>query len=212
MIKANAIGDSITYGVFTGENDDSPKSFPEKTWFKIVCEEMGFDVSRNYSVSGISVSSLTTVNPGGAICLSFAKMDDDADIIFIAGGTNDYGTDVPIGSKEDKEDISFYGALDVLCRGLNEKYPKAEKVYIVPIKRRGEGPNAKGFTLAQYRTAIKEVAGERYGYFIIDGEAFGFEPETEEGRKRYMLDGLHPNNQGHILYAKRVCEKLKELL
>lgn len=212
MIKANAIGDSITYGVFTGENDNCPKSRPEKTWFTLVCETFGFEEMRNYAVSGVSVSGLTTVNPGGAISKTYVRMNDDADIVFVAAGTNDFGTGVPVGSGEDREDVSFYGALDVLCRGLNEKYSTAKKVYIVPIKREKEGPTPKGYTLDDYRNAIKEVAGERYGFYIIDGKSFGFEPETPEGRKKYMLDGLHPNDAGHKLYAERVIEKLKDIL
>lgn len=38
-------------------------------------------------------------------------MDDDADIIFVLGGTNDYWSNVQLGSMSDDTDTTFYGAL-----------------------------------------------------------------------------------------------------
>lgn len=211
-MRAVVIGDSITYGVFTGPNDDCPKSRPEKTWFDSFCDAMNITEHNNYSVSGISVSRMTNVNPNGAISNKYRDMHDFADYVFISGGTNDYGTNVPVGTSNDTEDVSFYGALDLLCRGLKEKYKEASVIFIVPIKRRWEDKkNEVGAILDDYRNAIKKVAGERYGFYIIDGKDFGFDPDSEEGRKRHMLDGLHPNEEGHFLYAQKVIENFKDM-
>ena len=55
---------------------------------------------------------------------------------------------------------------------------------------------------------IKKIAGENFGFTVLNGESFGFEPENESYREAYMLDGLHPNGQGHVIYAQKVAEAI----
>ena len=81
--------------------------------------------------------------------------------MFIAMGTNDFGTDVPLGIPDDREDVSFYGALDVVCRKLKTLYEKCGVVFITPIRRFDESANKQGKRLNDYRVAIKEVAFHR---------------------------------------------------
>ncbi len=129
-IKMNAIGDSITRGTYTAHGDMYPTSLAEKPWCSVVGEKLGFESVENYGINGTSISSESPVNTDEAFSLRFDKMRDDANLVVVAGGTNDFGTNVKLGTADDTEDVSFCGGLRLLCKGLKEKYPSAKVVFI----------------------------------------------------------------------------------
>ena len=102
----NFIGDSITYGAYTPVGGSSPNKRAEKRYCEIACERLGA-TCRNYGVSGISISSTSYQSPTGAISLRYSSMDAATDMVVIAGGTNDYGTGVALGTIADTTDVSF---------------------------------------------------------------------------------------------------------
>ena len=122
-INMNAIGDSITRGTYTAQGESFPVSIAEKPWCSVVAEKLGFENVENYGINGTSISSTSSVNTENAFSLRFDKMRDDANLVVVAGGTNDFGTNVKLGSANDTHDVSFCGGLHVLCKGLKEKYP-----------------------------------------------------------------------------------------
>lgn len=207
-IKANVIGDSITYGAYTGPDDVCPASVAEKPWCVVAAEILSFSCIRNYGSSGTSVSRTTSVLPERAFSLRYVEMDSDADLIIAAGGTNDFGTAVVLGSYEDTADISFCGALNVFCKGLKEKYPKSAIVFITPINRSDETYNANGNSLQEYRRAIREIAGQKFGFNVIDGENLGIAGNTE----LFLSDGCHPTPKAHEMLGNNIAIQLAVIL
>ena len=207
--KINFIGDSITYGAYTPVGGGSHQR-AEKRYCEVACEILGA-TCRNYGSSGTSISSTTYQTPTAAFSRRYTTMDNDADMVVVVGGTNDYGTNVALGSIADTEDISFYGALNVLCKGLVEKYPGKRIVFITPFHRANEGTNSAGFTLAQYRQAIFDVARDVYGFAVLDGWTVGLSPKNPTIKAEYIVDGLHPNPPGHELIGKSVAHMLNAL-
>lgn len=55
-------------------------------------------------------------------------MSDDADMVIVFGGTNDFGTEIPLGTMSDCIQSTFYGALHVLLTSLINKYI-ASRIY-----------------------------------------------------------------------------------
>lgn len=201
-----AIGDSITKGTYTSDTDTGANSVAEKPFAAIVAEALGYDFI-NCGMNGTSVSRTARVFPEHAMSIRIERVED-ADILLVAAGTNDYGGCVELGSSEDRDDVSFYGGLDVFFRGIKAK--NFEKVIVVtPIPRQDEEKNTKGYTLEDYRCAIEERTKE-YGFFLIDGRGVPIDPSTAEGRRLHMRDGLHPNALGHRVYAEYVLERLRE--
>lgn len=207
--KINFIGDSITYGAYTPVGGGSHQR-AEKRYCEVACEILGA-TCRNYGSSGTSISSTTYQSPTAAFSRRYATMDNDADMVVVVGGTNDYGTNVVLGSIADTEDVSFYGALNVLCKGLAEKYPGKRIVFITPFHRANEGANSAGFTLAQYRQAIFDVARDVYGFAVLDGWAVGLSPKKPAIKAQYIVDGLHPNPPGHELIGQSVAHMLNAI-
>lgn len=206
--KAVAYGDSITRGTYTAIGDTCPASVVDKRWVDHVCDRLGLTLINNYAENGISVSSTSTVRSEDALSLQYVRMDDSADLVFIAIGTNDFGTDVKLGQLSDREDVSFYGGLDVLCRGLKAKYDKAGIVFVTPVKRRDENRNNLGHSLNEYGTAIKEVAHYRYGFKVVNGSDVPIELENEEFMKAHLLDGVHLDSVAHEMYGEFVTQEL----
>lgn len=203
----NFIGDSITYGAYTPVGGSSPNMRAEKRYCEIACERLGA-TCRNYGVSGISISSTSYQSPSSAISLRYTRMDNAADMVVIAGGTNDYGTGVALGTIADTTDVSFYGALHVLCSGLCEKYPGKRIVFVTPFHRSSEAANKAGATLAQYKQAIYDVARDEFGFAVLDGWAVGLSPKNAKVKAEYIVDGVHPNPIGHELIGASLAHML----
>lgn len=206
----NFIGDSITYGAYTPVGGSSPNKRAEKRYCEIACEKLGA-TCRNYGVSGISISSTSYQSPTGAISLRYSSMDAAADMVVIAGGTNDYGTGVALGTIADTTDVSFYGALHVLCSGLCEKYPGKRIVFLTPFHRSSEAANKVGATLAQYKQAIYDVARDEFGFVVLDGWTVGLSPKNAKVKAEYIVDGVHPNPIGHELIGASLARMLNAI-
>ena len=144
-------------------------------------------------------------------CARFSAMDDDADVIVVFGGTNDYGHgDAPFGTFSDRTPDTFCGAVHCLFRGLIEKYPTKPIVVITPLHRENDTvPNAlHGKTLKDYVDVIREGA-EMYSLPVLDLFAsFGVCPNIPAQKAAYCPDGLHPNDAGN----RKIAEKLKTFL
>ena len=204
------IGDSITKGTFTDIGQSSPNSVASPNFSDILKEKFGFAELFNYGINGTSISRTTYQFPELAMSIR-VKDTVDADVIIVAAGVNDYATDVELGKKDDREDVSFYGALNVLYSFLKENRKNSKIFIVTPIKRQNDGPNKKGYTFDEYREAIVYRAKE-FGFPVIDGYGLLIDPKTEEGRRKHILDGLHPNQEAHLLYGEYLYEQIKKML
>lgn len=206
--RAVVYGDSITYGAYTAEGDSCPASRAEKRWIEHVAEHFSFASLTNYAQSGISVSPASPVLPDRAILKQYGRMED-ADLVFIAAGTNDFGTDVPLGSEGDSCEDTFYGALELLCTGLREKYPSAGIIFITPIRRYDEKSNKLGLSLDDYRRAIHRVAYIGHGFTVIDGDKVPIRLDDPDFMKKHMLDGVHVDPETQKTYGELVISELE---
>jgi len=214
-LKINFLGDSITAG--------AAASCPENNYWNFLKREYGLAEARGYGIGGTRIAKQITPSAQAIydqdFCGRFDKMDDDADVVVVFGGTNDYGQgDAPIGTMEDRTPETFYGALHYLYTGLINKYPTATIVVMTPLHRldeynlRGEGNKAQdGEPLITYVNIIKEVAAY-YSLPLLDLWSMGgMQPNVPILREKFNPDGLHPNNEGHAKIAHRLAEFLKTL-
>lgn len=208
--KANIIGDSI----IKGENsDDGYKRMKDDNVASILMEEFGFNDVRNYGIGGSRISSHVT-NLNGIVD-RFNNMDNDADLIIIAGGTNDFGGDVQLGDLSDLTDnTKFKPALYNVLKGIQDKYPGKELYYITPAHRKDGKPdnaaNNVGLTLKDYVEACYEVC-ELLSVPVIDmWKELGFSPFNDTMKKKYMTDGLHPTIEGmRKYYGAKICKEIR---
>lgn len=192
------MGDSITYG--TGI------TYP---YHALVKDQLGLGRVNNYGVNGCSISASNGVSPSEAIATRYSQIKKEHDVVVIAGGTNDYSGSTPMGTLADTTDISFYGAMRVLCEGLINRFLGKKIIFVTPLHRATETVNSVGKTLTDYRNAIIEVC-LLYGIPTIDGFTLGFNSLTNF-KTTYMTDGLHPTQDGHIILGKAIANRMASI-
>lgn len=217
-IKINFLGDSITQGVGASSEDT--------VYHAVLKKEVGLAEARNYGISAtrfaLQTGNITRPKDDyvdvNSFCERYEQMDDDADVVVVFGGTNDYGHgDAEIGSFSDRTPETFYGACHYLFSGLIKKYLGKQIVIMTPLHRLGElavpptkEPGDFG-TLKEYVDIIREVA-EYYSLPVLDLFAeSGLQPAIKEIQENYIPDGLHPNDNGNAVIARKLKKFLERL-
>ncbi len=211
--KINFLGDSITEGCGTSS---------EAARFSSLIAEKYCAVSRNYGIAGTRIARQRQASAEPNWDKNFIDrvdiMDSDADIIVVFGGTNDFGHgDAPLGNMDSRSEYTFYGALHTLYTKLIEKYPESSIVVLTPIHRtsedniRGDGYKEPAGPLKTYVEIIREVA-EYYSLPVLDlFKVSGMQPKIPVIKEKYIPDGLHPNDAGHLILADKIGKFLEQL-
>ena len=200
-LKVGFLGDSIAQG--------AGASSPETTFVALFAAAHKDCTVKNYSIGGTKIASQINVRPACTAWDSIPfytrieQMDVDLDLVFIMGGTNDFGHgDAPMGKKgEVISTYTFYGALFSTVLMIQLRCPKAQVVIATPIHRHGEDnlavrPDGK-WSLKDYVDMEKTVA-EYLSVPVLDLWATsGIQPNVFDNYKKYTTDGLHPNDAGH---------------
>ena len=207
-LKINFLGDSITEG--------HGCSSVEKQFTSLIAAQYGA-VTRCYGIGGTRLAKQTKPSDNPRHDLDFpsrvAEMDPDADLIVVFGGTNDFGHgDAPFGEFSDRTADTFCGALHVLYTALLEKYPDKQIMVMTPLHRSSENiPNMHGKVLAEYVDMIRKAA-EYYSLPVLDLWAVsGIQPAVPVMKEKYMPDGLHPNDAGHVILTNKIAKFIENL-
>ena len=194
----NVLGDSITFGAKT-----------KVTYHAYLKEKLNIATVNNYGIAGntIAVNSNAT---GDGMCVRYENMNNNADIISVAGGVNDHGLNTPLGDISSIDNKTFYGALKILCEGLLTKYPLKTIFFITPMHYAnffsGDTTNSLKLPLTDYVDAIIEVC-RMYSIPVLDNYSnIGIYPKNSIQKSTYTADGLHPNEEGHKKMANEILK------
>ncbi len=199
-------------------------SFTSMNTYLVVLKELtGAKEVINYGVGGTTIAKRKKLL-GNQFDRDFigrvSEMQNDADVVLVFGGTNDYGHgDVPIGNNNDESEDTFCGCVNILVQSLLLKYPMARIVFITPTPRIGQdnpyGEDGKKDvplgTLEEYVIALKSVI-KRFSLPILDL----YNDEDFSLNNKYFWeyireDGLHPTDKGHTLLAQKISTFLEKL-
>lgn len=202
MLKINFLGDSITEGACATRRENC---FVELVGSMLNC------VSRNYGISGTRIAKQFHKEVSWDYLdyqIRAHGMNNDADYVFVMGGVNDFGHgDAPVYGKDDHDPYSFNGGFHNLCETLLEKFDKKKIKIILPLHSIDENPKytqpkCVGKKYEDYLNVLRKVSAE-YGLEVLDfQEIFGM-PKDNLPSDLYQ-DGLHPNDKGHLLFAKLI--------
>lgn len=230
-LKWNVMGDSIT-----------STNYARPNWWEIIGKKHNMTVN-NYGFSGTTLAHThdrhlwdkdwgkldateigyvqddpSTWHTGCCFVERYARMDDDADIITVMGGTNDGS--VQLGEWNDTRTDTFYGALNNLLQGLIDKYPDKVIAIFTPIqsancyKTNVANPSAEldkksatsTLSIQLRAEAIKRKA-KQYGIPCLD--LFSTSGISGYGNRKDAMfrpnDTLHPSELGNE-YMARVIE------
>ena len=210
----NFLGDSITQGAGTSCN--------EAIYHSLIKEKYGLKEARNYGIGGTRIArqtEITSLVRDKDFILRAGTMEP-ADVVVVFGGTNDFGNgQAPVGTFEDRDKRTFYGALHTLVQDLIKDYYDKTIVFITPLHRYNEDScigtwkpdGVEQRPLKDYVQAVRDVC-EYYSVPLLDlfasGELCG---NTPEWYLKYMPDGLHPNDEGHKILANKLGKFLENL-
>lgn len=189
--KVAFIGDSITQGRFakygTTLNWTTAKPFGA-----LVAEEACDVDYGNFGIGGALV-----FNSDWKSLYANCEKVSGYDVVFVCGGTNDYGNNV---SEED-----FINAYTYVVETLLSN--NTDVVVCTPIYRTSKtGKNTVGLTLLDYVDFEKEIA-ESHNLKVIDQYTL-----TNNSKFiNYLPDGLHPNEMGHRLMADNIIKEYDRL-
>jgi lysophospholipase L1-like esterase len=196
----DCLGDSITYG--------AGLSNPTAERWSTILSELTGATCNNYGVSGSKVSEIS-----GDAVQSFVERYssmDDADLVIIFGGTNDYWhAATEVGTLGNLDTSTFIGALSTIFVNLVAKSPITQIVFVFPYQQYYSGSSTradKGHgTFKAFRDAAKSVC-EFYSVPMLDlFSDSGFDViDSEVQRTALTSDGLHANKYGQIYLAKRI--------
>lgn len=198
----NVLGDSIT------ADADS--------YWRTIAEQKVFATARNYGIGGTSIARRTA--PEGVsnpdlytqdwIANRYKNMDNNADLITIAGGTNDF-KQVPLGTFDVRDDSTVYGATRDLIEGVVDKYPIAKIGFILPFHRYDSLATKNPYTFMTLRDALIECCNF-YGIPYFDSvnmlpvrfyNAANANAWSRVSGSTGLPDGLHPNTECHQVIA-----------
>ena len=207
--KAVFLGDSITEGLCI-----SGVTRPYPT---VLAEKLGFSSFVNYGVGGTQM----TGNSDDSFINRYQTMDNDADLVVVMGGTNDalFGSGSAwLGTINDvgQGNVSFYGGVDYLIKGLRAKYPSATIVFMTPMHyydKNGSptsGEKQTDIQFDQWAKAIEDVC-KRDGIPCIDFRNMcGLNPNFESQRNMYFQDKwVHYNQNGIDFAVERIYKQFE---
>ena len=212
----NVLGDSITQGAAASDYS--------RIYHQVLKELGGFKQVRSYGVGGTRIAR--QFHPSACadwdrdFILREKEMDKCADMVLVFGGTNDYGHgDAPFGEIGDSTAQTFCGACKVLFENLRADFPNATIIVLLPLRRLNED-NVYGEygnkaacvgTLEDYSNALKTIAGQ-FNFPVCNlREEPLLNPNDPELNEKYFGDGLHPNDAGHKILAKKIFAFMQQL-
>lgn len=216
----NFLGDSITEGIGVIDRENN-------RYDNILKRKYNLKAVRNYGISGTRYAhqSKPSEKPRYDLCFCGRAYDlnPDADIFVVYGGVNDYiHGDAPIGSWGDDTPATFYGAVRYLMNFLKTNFENKTIVFITSAHMYYKGvsdaqPSVRpckredALPLIGYINIVKQTAKE-FDIPVLDMfENLGIDPNKQEDREKYTIDGLHFNDEGHYFIANALGKFLESL-
>lgn len=203
------LGDSITEGC-------GVRNIAANRYDNVLKELCALKTVHNYGIGGTRIAHQFQPSEEARWDLHFCgraeKMELDADVVVVFGGTNDYGHgDAPFGALGDTDRGTYCGAVHWLMKRLVEMYPDKVIVFMTPARRVGDANASErpckqgtGRPLKAYAEVICQTA-KAFPVQVLDlYEQLGIDPNLQADRERYAPDGLHLNDEGHRILAGKL--------
>ena len=193
---------------FLGDSQTEVNGHKNKIYCDWVKEILGLSKANNYGISGTTIAK-KNASDNTAMCIRYANMDGNADLICVMGGVNDRWFNCQMGSFGDTDPITFYGAMETLCDGLLTKYPGKTIIFITPTEQNNSSCNSAnrtGYTPTDFANAMKKVCA-KYSIPVFDANTCsGIYPLNQANASIYTTDKLHLNNKGHEVLGNKLSK------
>ncbi len=172
----------------------------QDTWGSMTASQLAMASYENWGVSGSRMDEVLNVRK--------MKDFDALDLYGISAGTNDFGQQRPIGTRNDPPGAAtFWGAMRQIVFRVRQQRPNLRIFFMTPLHRADErSRSASGIPLYRYVDAIVSF-GKINKIPVFD--QYRLIPIKEGAIRDYLSDGLHPNICGGELISKGLVRFLR---
>lgn len=214
-IKWAAIGDSITYGVYSTGSDTTAVN-QNKCYIKRIADALGCETFTNLGVRGLGFVHAGNNSETLKDNVINATTWTDYNLVTIALGVNDYYGVSNIGTNESAAwDGTVYGNIRGAIEAINTANPKIKIIFITPFNMSKYGTSATHWAKDFSRNHVGKLKDVKnaiiywcdfYGIEYINETDYS--PINDLNITQYLLDGLHPSWDAHEMIARDLKNKI----
>lgn len=224
------IGDSITFGggnaglqhafrKYVSMNLNAPQQTFCQSGVSVTTGSGSFDwkgkTGENYDPTASGYAGLVGKLPKTETCFGARYLKEGVDIVVVELGTNDFWEGAPLGSVSDlTDDTTFYGAVEKTLTLLEDTYPNAQILWLLPFKNsRWTEPNSAGHTLVEYLIALKILCQTHQRVWVLDlFDKWYLDYDNQSVRNRFFNDQVHPSGNAHKCVAEAMIDKIRQII
>lgn len=144
--------------------------------------------------------------------LSLKMWADAVDIVVVELGTNDHWEQATLGSPTDlTEDTNFYGAVEKTLTLLEDTFPHAQIMWLLPFKNQ----NWKTSTvkMVDYLIALKILCQMHTRCWVLDlFDKWFLNYEDADVRSKFFRDSVHITGDAHKCVAESMIDKIRQII
>lgn len=144
--------------------------------------------------------------------LSLKMWADAVDIVVVELGTNDHWEQATLGSPTDlTEDTNFYGAVEKTLTLLEDTFPNAQIMWLLPFKNQ----NWKTSTvkMVDYLIALKILCQMHTRCWVLDlFDKWFLNYDDTDLRSKFFIDNVHITGNAHKCVAESMIDKIRQII
>lgn len=144
--------------------------------------------------------------------LSLKMWADAVDIVVVELGTNDHWEQATLGSPTDlTEDTNFYGAVEKTLTLLEDTFPHAQIMWLLPFKNQ----NWKTSTvkMVDYLIALKILCQMHTRCWVLDlFDKWFLNYDDTDLRSKFFIDNVHITGNAHKCVAESMIDKIRQII
>ena len=144
--------------------------------------------------------------------LSLKMWADAVDIVVVELGTNDHWEQATLGVPTDlTEDTNFYGAVEKTLTLLEDTFPHAQIMWLLPFKNQ----NWKTSTvkMVDYLIALKILCQMHTRCWVLDlFDKWFLNYDDADVRSKFFRDSVHITGDAHKCVAESMIDKIRQII
>lgn len=144
--------------------------------------------------------------------LSLAAWADAVDIVVVELGTNDHWEQAALGVQTDlTEDTNFYGAVEKTLILLEDTFPHAQILWMLPFKN--QKWKTSTVKLVDYLIALKILCQMHTRCWTLDlFDKWFLDYDDTDLRSKFFIDGVHITGNAHKCVAESMIDKIRQII
>lgn len=144
--------------------------------------------------------------------LSLAAWADAVDIVVVELGTNDHWEQATLGNPTDlTEDTNFYGAVEKTLTLLEDTFPHAQILWMLPFKN--QNWKTSKVKLVDYLIALKILCQTHTRCWVLDlFDKWFLDYDDTDLRSKFFIDNVHITGNAHKCVAESMIDKIRQII